>query len=441
MNLFEAGPRGGALVRLRDAVWRHGLTAFGPISVSGANFVATLAALHALDSREFGQLSFVIVLVAFCVSLTNGLLGAPLAAIAHVPRERLRSELDTYFKSGLVFAGLLGLAVAVATRLTGVALSASALFGVYGAAMSLRLVGRTYSYTQTRIWTVILSDSAYSVSLLLGMGLLLAPGRTDLSGVALVFAISPLASIVFFGAEFSRDLVRALGAGSIRAYGRVWHDFTRWSFLGVVTSEMTMNAHAYLVTFLSGSRVFALIAAGTLFTRPFALVLTALPDREGPALARLLAAGERLKALRSLKEFGVVVAALWLANQVLTLAVLLLVPGLVMKKGYDPQALLAVIGIWALITAVRGARAPDCLLLQALREFRALANASVASSVVALAATLTLLLAWGPVPSLFGILAGDIALWLVARAAVRSWKREGALRPAFEAPARAVAAG
>ena len=73
-----------------------------------------------------------------------GCSGAPLASIAHVPRERLHAEIDTYFKASLGFALGLGLCATVGALRHSVAPATAALFGLYGSAMSLRLVARTY---------------------------------------------------------------------------------------------------------------------------------------------------------------------------------------------------------------------------------------------------------------------------------------------------------
>jgi len=82
---------------------------------------------------------------------------------------------------------------------------------------------------------------------------------------------------------------------------------------------------------------------------------------------------------------------------------------------------LAVLGFFAAITAVRSFRTPESVLLQAAGQFRALAFASLWSSIASLAATLVLLLLAGPVFSLAGILAGEMVVTLRVRAAASTW--------------------
>ena len=66
----------------------------------------------------------------------------------------------------------------------------------------------------------------------------------------------------------------------------IWQEFARWAVFGVVLTEFTANAHAYLVTFISGPKAFAVLALGSLLMRPASLVLSALPDIERPRMAR-----------------------------------------------------------------------------------------------------------------------------------------------------------
>jgi hypothetical protein len=415
--------------RLTRTVRRHSVTTVGPLSISAAHFLATLAVLHWLPSRDFGQFSFVIVVVGLCLSLTSGLLGAPLSSIALVSPDKVQAELHTYFKASVALAGVLGLAACAIVLSCGASLGIAVAFGAYATTMSLRLFARSYAYTRNEVRKVVLSDCVYSIAILFGVGGILAFAGFHLLNVALVMASAAALALVPFGVSGIQAFVSGLRMGSVWAYGRVWRNMTRWSVLGVVTSEITVNAHAYIVTFVSGSRAFALLAVGALFMRPFNLVASALPDREGPVMARTIAGGDIRRALHDAKEYLFVIAALWAATQVLAAGVLAWYPEFVIRKGYDEMSVVAVVAVWAMITAVRGIRAPDVMLLIAAREFRPLANASAVSSVVALVSTFVLLVVAGPTASLFGILSGDLAMWLVIRRAVQRWKRSERIAP------------
>lgn len=431
---FEQKP-GAKRFNLRHALAqarRYGLSAFGPLSVSGAHFLATLVLLHWLSDQAFGQYSFALVVSGLCISLTNGLLSAPVSSIAHTAAADQRAELHTYFKSSLLLGVVLSLAMFAIMLASNAPMLPAALFGLYGGTMSLRIFARVHEYALGRIRNVVLSDTVYSATILLGVvALSFATGVTLLSA-SLVMALGAALALLPFGLSLFRAFVEAVRVGSVRGYWRIWQDITRWSMLGVVTTEVTINAHAYLVTFIAGAGAFAPIAVGALFMRPFTLVISALPDQERPAMARHIAKGDPGRAAGIANEYRLVLCALWLATLALTVAVIVWFPGLLIRHSYSRPAILEAVVLWSLISAVRGYRGPDAVLLQAAREFKSLANASLRSSGISLVATLALLLLLGPVASLGGILLGDVVMLFIIVAGVRTWRAHTTSAPVPE---------
>ena len=77
-----------------------------------------------------------------------------------------------------------------------------------------------------------------------------------------------------FDAGHLRRLLGA-GCGAVELRGvrfQMWREMSGWAVLGVILSEATANAHAYLVTFISGPHAFAVLPVGTLLMRPVSLV-------------------------------------------------------------------------------------------------------------------------------------------------------------------------
>ena len=188
---------------------------------------------------------------------------------------------------------------------------------------------------------------------------------------------------------------------------------------------MTLNAHAYLVTFINGPGAFALPALGMLLMRPVSLVQMALPDLERPAMLRALAARDRARLDRTLFEFQSALALALLATLLLAGALLLFAPNLLLRQGYGLGDAAAAALLAAAIMAVRSVRAPLGVLLQAAGEFKALARISARAAVIAILSTLALLLAFGPVASLGGILVGDLVI-LIAMKPLAQKAREAA---------------
>jgi hypothetical protein len=406
------------------AVARYSLSAIGPLAISGAHFAASLIFLHALSAEEFGRFSFLLVVVPFCLSASGALLGAPLATTLGKSASDAARDLSIFKKVNLLFSAFAGLATMALLVLSHASLVLALPLGVYGAAMTLRWFARILTYVRGHPIRAAASDLIYS-TLLIGAlaGLYSAHALTALSG-ALVLLGSAACSLLGFGSDYLRRQFLPDSSGSIAGYAHIWRELTRWSLLGVVLTEMTANAHAYFVTFISGPQIYALLALGGLVMRPVSLVLSALPDMERAVMARRIAANDFHGAIRAVNEFRTAAGAIWLATIALAAILMIWFPHVLLKKGYDGTAVMVVIALWAAIMAVRALRTPDAVLLQAAGEFRPLARAGMASSLTSVGVTLLLLIFVGPIASLGGILAGDIAMTAAIFSLTRRWRQD-----------------
>ncbi len=408
--------------RLREVAGRYGLSASGALSISGAHFIAALILLRALPQAEFGLFSFAFIIVPFCLGMTGALLGASVATTIARAHTLAEAELATHLKASLALSGLIAIAIGGLMLLSGAESAAALLFGLYGGSMTLRWFARSHAYASNLRYRVTFSDYVYGGLLLAGLFVLLKTENLDLLNAASVFVVASVVALFVFGVGYLKKLFASAATGSLRAYSAIWRDLTRWSLLGVVLTEMTANAHAYLVTFISGPKAFALLAVGSLFMRPVSLCLTALPDLERPIMARYITGGEIPRARRSVFEFRAATGAVWIITVTLAIVLLLWFPHLVLKSGYDPSEAFAVLGLWAAITAVRIFRTPESVFLQAASEFRPLAGASVRSSVASLVLTFTLLVVAGPIASLGGVLIGDLVMATKISSLSQAWR-------------------
>jgi hypothetical protein len=415
----ESGALGRRVFRLAG---RYGLTTLGPVAVSGAHFVASLIFLHRLPPADFGLFSFLLVVVPFCLSMSSGLLGAPLVKAIGSSKAVEEVQLGAFRKVNQLFCLGAGLVTATLMWTSHTGLAAALALGGYGAVMSLRWFSRFNAYVDNQAGRAAGSDLVYSAALLAGLFALVAANDLSLLTASLVLLGSALLSVPVFGGAFLRQQILPGSRGSLAIYGPIWRDVTRWSLLGVVLSEMTANAHAYFVTFLSGPKAFALLAIGSLLMRPVFLVLQALPDRERPTIARYLAAGDFSSANRTRIEFRFAAVAMWLATVTLAAAILKWFPQLFVRKGFDGTEIWIVVAAWALIVAARAIRAPEAVFLQAAGEFNALARTGVAASIVSVAVTPILLVLFGPIASLGGILGGELVNTVQIMALMRAWR-------------------
>jgi hypothetical protein len=402
---------------------RYSLSAIGPVTVSAAHFAASVIFLHKLAPAEFGMFSFLLVIVPFALSISSGLFGAPLLSALNKAEDMAGAKQGALNEANRLYCLLAGLATAVLMYFSDEAGQvSSALLGAYGVVMALRWYLRFNAYNANQPLRVAISDFVYSATLLSGLLFLMLTDRLSLWHTSFVILLSALLGLLPFGWKFLRAQLARPMRGFAAVYAPVWKDVTRWSLMGVVLSEMTANAYAYLVTFISGAHAFALLAIGSLMLRPVSLVLTALPDRERPAIARALAAHDIGTALRTIVEFRVAAGAAWLGTVALAAAILIWFPSLVIRDGFDASAVIDVVALWCMIVAIRAARAPEQAFLTAAGQFHALARAGLTGSAVSFAGTLILLLLFGPVASLGGIVAGEAAMSLRIMALMRKWR-------------------
>ncbi len=296
------------------------------------------------------------------------------------------------------------------------------LFGVYGAGYTLRSFARSFANVHGNIEHVAASDLFYSLLLIAGLVALAVSGGLTMQNAAVVLVFATAAALLPFGADFACEVVATLRRPVLAAYRPMWRDVTRWSLLGVVLTELASNAHAYLVTFIAGPGAFGLLALGALFMRPASLVLGALPDIDQPVMTRRFAAGDLKGAFRVVNEFRTAAGAVLAATIILAIVLVVWFPHLLLKH-YAVADVWVVLAFWTAITALRALRTPEAVFVMATGGYSKLARISGVSSVVALIVTGVLLVAFGPVVSLGGVLAGEIVMVAMLFPMTNAWRR------------------
>ena len=157
------------------------------------------------------------------------------------------------------------------------------LLGLFGGALTFRWFARCYAFVEGRMRPAIASDIVYAAALIFGLAVLaIEPScHSDARRGACCWRRWP-AVRRWDAISSPSNLPRS--RRQFAPLCAIFRDVTRWSLLGVVFTELTVNAHAYLVTFVAGPGTFALLALGMLLMRPASLVQSALPDLERPAM-------------------------------------------------------------------------------------------------------------------------------------------------------------
>jgi O-antigen/teichoic acid export membrane protein len=407
---------------LLATAWRYALSTAGPVATSGAHFLTSLLLVRNLPAPEFGLFSFVLVIVPFAMSIIAALLVLPMnSALGEKAETRVRIE-ATCLKLSLAMTILAGLAVLALLASARAPLEEALLLSAFGAVLTYRWFARCFAFVKGHGGRAIVSDLAYAGTLVAGLGILLASGHVAFLPAALLLPAAALAGLLPFGGAFFRGQLASLAQGRLGDYRAIFLDLTRWSVLGVILTEATVNAHAYLVTFISGPGPFALLALGQILMRPASLVQSALPDLERPRMTRALAAREFSKLTRALREFRIALLAVWFTTAVLAAALLYFAPQLLLKKGYALHEVLPVALITALIMLVRSFRAPPATFMQAAGEFKALVGIGLYTSVTSIVLTLVFLVTLGPAASLLGILSGEIFILVRLNRMMAQWR-------------------
>jgi hypothetical protein len=256
--------------------------------------------------------------------------------------------------------------------------------------------------------------------IILGLGALELTRTATLAHGGQVLLLASLLSFIPFGKPFFAGQWQALRKGRLKSYFPIFRELTGWSLLGVALTEATLNAHAYLVTLIAGPGAFALPALGMLLMRPASLVQSSLPDVERPAMMRALQARDGVRLSKIMRNFQWGLLALLAGSVALAAGILIFWPHLLLVY-YRPHDVWMALGFSAAIMLARSVRTPMAVLMQAAGAFKALARLGGWSALASVTSTLALLLTFGPIASLGGILIGDLVilalLWPMARKA------------------------
>lgn len=405
-----------------SAVLRYAMGISAPASVAAAHFAVQLLLLHQLTPAEFGTFALLMVIIQLGYGVSNALIATPYTVALHDP-DMTEVARQSFFGVNAIYAAVFGLGcAAIAYMLTGGGWSV--VFAAYSAFAMLRWFGRAHCYAVFRQFNAAASDLSYAVVLVCLVGGLWLIGRVDLTGVSSALLLATLASLLavrcgFLARQFGRAVLSPLSS-----YAGTWRSQSRWSLLGVVTTEATSNAHAYLVSAVAGPAAFAPLAAAALFLRPVALAITSLTQLERPSLSRAVSAKDIRKARAINRTFLTVLLLIWLAATLAASVVLLARPELIAGQHYDVSELQLAFGFLAAIALLQVIQTPASVFLQAARQFRMLAMASLLASAFSILLAAAFLAAAGPVFSLLGIIAGKALMTLqVLRRSMR-WKPE-----------------
>lgn len=398
---------------------RYGLALAGPIGAAGSQFLLSLVLLRQLDPASFGRFSFLLIVSQFAAGVWSALFCAPLPRVLSASRAADAPDPARVMLSASLLGALLSVPpFLLLARGLGESWVGAAAFTGFATLGLLRWFARAFAYARGRQARVSASDMLYSAVLLAGTMLLAFGGRGADAAYA-VFLAATLAALLAFGGRFLAEQGAAFGMPRHGAYRAIWRAHGRWSLLGVLTSEATGNAHAYLVTALLGAGAFAPLAASAILIRPITVVANALTEFERARIARAIGVGDRVQAGRAVRLFRAILLLSWLCTGGAIVVLLVWTPRLVFPADYPAHTLAIGAALWMGTALMRLLRTPEGTLLQAGGAFRPLAMTSLWSAAVSIVAVAVLLRAAPPLWSILGIGTGEavcaVLIWRTAR--------------------------
>jgi O-antigen/teichoic acid export membrane protein len=389
------------------ALQRYALAVVAPSSVSAAHLLVQVLLLTTLMPAEFGSFAFLMIVVQFGYGLSNALVSTP--HTVEVSSQSREDRRDMFLAANGLFAVAFGAAIYLVGSVVGNGLWTQ-LFAVYAVLAMLRWFGRAHSYAILRPGAAGISDIVYAVTLVIMVLALAWSGNLGLDTVALAFIVASLVGLICLGGEFLSLQFGFRGFAQLWSYGEVWQGQSRWTLLGVVTTESTSNVHSYLVTLLAGPAAFAPIGAAALFVRPVLLSVSSLMQLEIPILGRALAGGDIGKVTMTHRRFLNALLVIWVVTAALAYAVIAFFPSVIIKPAYSLDEVEIAALLFMGVSLFQVWQGPNSALLQAAKRFKDLSKVSVIScgfSIAGVAAALALL---PPVYSLAGIAMGQLVM-------------------------------
>jgi O-antigen/teichoic acid export membrane protein len=351
--------------------------------------------------------------VLIFLSFQNALINTPLIVLLPEKRGEARDNM----LSGLAFGQALGvipvlllgcLAVLGYLILGGGALSPWWLVAVALATLTAftREYNRVLYFCELRVGRVVLMDAVFSALTIFGVFLMARAGAYTSARLVALHAATYLVSAVF-GHVAARRKYRFDRKTLMEALRETWQ-YSRWGLLGVVTHNVQTYAYIYLVTLLADLDKTADISAARMLLAPFGLLI-------GSTQRVFITKGSEIRfqesphqLLRHVLGYAGFLVGIWACY---VLLLYLFHTELIRYVFTDKYANIGPYVLWWAVFFLL--YAVDCVVtftLQALKEFKRLALLGVVSSASVLVLCVVLLLAIGPVGSLFAGIAGEVVI-------------------------------
>ncbi|WP_028111732.1 lipopolysaccharide biosynthesis protein [Ferrimonas kyonanensis] len=377
--------------------------------LSAFNFALNLALIKLWQPAEFGVYSIVFMLSYVLISLQNALINTPYSVLvpASDNPDHLRSTLS--LSNGLFLVSLTLICYALLhLPLLQQDFSGNLAITTFFAIRLLREFLRCRWSSELILMPVLVADLLFVVFFLVLMGIWQSQHplhQFSLEHLLWFLSLSQLLGMVYLLKQEFPLFTLTRWSALPRHYAPIW-DQSRWSLVGVITTELQNRGYIFIVGLAFGPTVVGFIQAGRVFFGPLNIITSAWTRIAKPTLAKLHAQGER-QQFQTLTNQGAL--GFLLFNLVFGVLLWLAWPWLQPQLFGDQYAGIGfVVAQWAIATLLFHLRSTYSAAIQAQNRFKPLAMATIWGASLSLGILTILALAQASNWVIFTVIFGEI---------------------------------
>lgn len=390
------------------------------VVTSAFHFSLNLFLIIELQRVDYGIYALSFSAAVLATTLSGPLVSLPfLVHAARLRRKGPRAVLESVL--GILAAGitvgLFGLALILALCL-GAGQTTAFAIAAFIALWSMRGISKHVAFSRGRQGLSLAAECLYVAAALTLIGLERVGGALDLDAVLLALAAGLLLAATFELAVLGDVMVPGrFRLRWFRRYRPVWRG-VRWALCGATTTAVQGQAHGVLISLVAGPAAYAPIAAATVLFAPLRVATTSWLSAALPDLSASVGRGDRAAAGRMLLLPMAGVGLLFVALIGVVAGFWDGIHARFYGGKYDDAPMAAIVAATAAIALVAAVSLVSGAILQARREFKQLAKATVWGALVSTTAVAAILLVFEPAATLAGVLLAEagVALYLSARA-------------------------
>lgn len=378
--------------------------------VSGFHFALNLLLLRLVTPFDYGIFAFAFVLAMFASAINNALISTPLTVYTPVIKDLTeRAEQEAMFSTLniLLFVLLVlgGVAYSNSANLdTSMSLAVTAFVSVYSA----RHYSRSAGYARMRPLITATGDSVYvGTGLLIVLVLVLTQDTLGIASILYALAAANLSAMIIERTLLHGNSRKWLSFGNLSSYGAVWLQ-SRWALIGSLTTLFLAQAHSVIITSTNGPNAYAPLAAGFVLFGPVRVALLTWQNMVKPELAVALSESRENEVRKQIKTTTLLMAGAVLAMGIFLWIAWPLIHKFLYAEQYADQPMAYIVALWSVITLFAASYNAPAAALQAMRDFKILAIASMFGAVLSGVMVSLILYYFRPENTLLGILTAEI---------------------------------